>query len=176
MQVGNFSYSWWNDPEAWAVGVLCTYTAFRANVLNANQLYRWICKNQLKKSGTLFWLYYCMWVWLGPLNPTLTIYIYFQPSPLPFHPADMKREPPPLSTALWEEFRWSDLTIKSECEQKGPQYPLAAAWICGFTVVLTYSLSSASNNLISSSSTGKRVSCLSYLGLSLCLFSRSLGC
>jgi hypothetical protein len=61
------------------------------------------------------------------------------------------------------EVLWSDLTIKPECKQKDPQCSLAAAWICGFTVVPTSSSSQATISP-SSSSHVKRVSCLFWMG------------
>jgi hypothetical protein len=66
----------------------------------------------------------------GKYNPAMTVYnpamtAYFPP-PSHLSQTDMRRKRtfPPLPTALLEEFRWSDLTINSDCKQKVLQYSL----------------------------------------------------
>ncbi len=82
--------------------------------------------------------------------------------PPPFHPADMRREPPPLSHLSVGEFWWSDMTVKPECKQKDPKY---SCMIRGFTVVLTSVLSSATISPLHHPL--GRLSCLFQLGCHL---------
>jgi hypothetical protein len=77
----------------------------------------------------------------------------------------MRRDPPPFPTALWEEFWWSELTLKPKCKQKFlsthllPHRSVASLWFQLITFI--------NNNFTSLSSPRKIFSCLFQLAVSL---------